>query len=206
MPRPVKVPSTVAAAALVPSRQEFLRGSARLEALVSKLDLTLDDIAVLEAQLAEGKAIAQDLAENIIPEAMANEGVETFTVSYKKEPITVKTSYHASITKVNKDEAFKWLEASQNTDVLKDQVIISFGLKEYAEATVCRRFLEKQFPNHPVEVKRTVPGSTLVAFAKRMLEAGANWPAELFGAFHKRTVVLPWRKPVKEEKADADQD
>ena len=204
MPR-AKIPATVAAIGLA-TKPPIPAASPRLEGLIRKLDLMLDDIAALEAQLAEGKAIAQDLAENIIPEAMANEGVETFTVSYKPDPISLKESYHASITKLNKDEAYKWLEASKNTDVLKDQVIISFGLKEYAEATVCRRFLAKEFPDHAVEVKRTVPGSTLVAFAKRMLEAGANWPAELFGAYHKRTVVLPWRKPVKEPTAETAED
>lgn len=192
MPR-TKLPAAVAAIGLVPAVPP---ASPRLESLISKLDQEYDDIKALEVQLSEANARAQDLAENVIPEVMANDGVDEFTVSYKPDVIRLKDSYHASITREHKEEAHRWLEAT-NADMLKDQVIISFGLKEYAEATMCRHLLGREFPDHTVDTKRTVPGSTLVAFVKRMLESGANWPAELFGAYHKRTVVLPWHKPVK---------
>lgn len=203
MPR-AKIPATVAAIGL--TKPAAPPGSDRLAVLVRTMEQRMDIVAMLERQLSEAKAALQDLAENVIPEAMEQEGVDAFTVPWQDGVVKLNESYHASITKLNKDEAYKWLEASGNTDVLKDQIIISFGLKEYAEATVCRRFITKEFPDAPVDVKRTVPGSTLVAFARRMLEAGANWPAELFGAYHKRTVVLPWRKPVKETTAETAED
>lgn len=53
------------------------------------------------------------------------------------------------------------------------------------------RLIDTAFEGHKLTLTDTVPGSTLVAFAKVMLQKGEDWPAELFGAYQRRALVIP---------------
>lgn len=175
------------------------QASPRLQHLVRELEAWHHKVTMLEGQLAKAKEMRQDLAENVIPEAMAAEDCEEtgFVVPWYDRVVTLATSWHAGITKANREAAFAWLVANKEDDAIKQQVSVQFPLKARYEALAFQELVREAAPHAKVEVKETVPGSTLVALAKRLMEAGADWPADLFGAFKKRQVVLPWLKPEK---------
>lgn len=57
------------------------------------------------------------------------------------------------------------------------------------------------FEGHKIILTDTVPGSTLVAFAKVMLQKGEDWPADLFGAYQRRALHIPEPKVAEDSVA-----
>jgi hypothetical protein len=165
----------------------------RLNELVQQLDNLMALKVEIENELAGIGIMINDFATNILPEAMPPDYEAGFRVPWADGVITIDTSCHGSITKANREAAYRWLRDHGYDDLIKCRVSVDFGLRESLVAAKWIAHVKKSLPEREVEVAETVPGSTLKKFVTLMLDEGEDWPADLFGAYRKETVKLPWR-------------
>lgn len=138
------------------------------------------DIASEEEILKSLKQELRLLREETLPNAMAEVGMASFTLSngYK---ITIKTNYYASIPEDGEAEAHNWLKEHGFEALIKNQVIAEFGKGEDDKANEWVDYMREKgvFPAH----KMSVHAQTLKAFVKEQFSAGNELPMDLFGAF-----------------------
>lgn len=149
---------------------------------LAERQLTLEnELAALGVKLkAKGEALKK-VQEDLLPEAMAEIGLETFTLS-SGEKVTIKTGIAATISKANAPEAFAWLKVNKHDDIIKNEFKISFGRGEENSAKALTLFLVKH--KHEFINKRGVHHSTLRAFCNEQMEKGVNIPQDIFGIFN----------------------
>merc|ERR1712199_108000 len=93
----------------------------------------------------------------------------------------VSTSYRATISEANKEQAFNWLRDNGLGDIIKNEISVSFGRNEdnkaadYAELARGQGFQPTQ--------KMKVEPMTLKALVRERIEAGKELPTELFGVY-----------------------
>ena len=197
--------------------KEYTNG---LADLIEAAERQRDRVAEAEATLKVERETLRNMLENVIPEAFDQAGTHSVVLADGRV-VEIKTSYHASITEEHRAAAHAWLVDTKRDHLLKRRITVQFGLKEFALAQTFERMVRRIFPDKPVTVEwhgeenpdafhvalttmveeafeghqlvisDTVPGSTLVAFAKVMLQQGKDWPADLFGAFQRRAVHIP---------------
>ena len=148
-----------------------------------------NELADLGVKLkAKGEALKK-VQEDLLPEAMAEIGLETYTL-FSGEEVTIKTGIAATISKANAAEAFAWLKVNKHDDIIKNEFKVAFGRGEEEASKHLLDFLVKagfDFTN-----KRGVHHSTLRAFCTEQMEKGANIPQDIFGIFS-------WSKSIVKE-------
>ena len=154
-----------------------LDGVARLANEVAELEHTL---AEQEQAIKETKAALHKITDEQLPEALEEMGIQKFTLTDGSE-ISVKPIYSASIPKDRREEAFQWLRDHEFGDLVKNNVTVTFGRGEDADA--------KEFMNlcgsqgyAPDQLEKVEP-MTLKAWLRERVEAGDAVPLDLFGAF-----------------------
>lgn len=154
-------------------------GLAQLSELTT--DLYLAEIAAAEAAEAakEAQAKVRDIAEHRIPELMIQLGMSEFTTTNGIK-LKINDVYRASIPKARRDEAHAWLDEHDEGGMIKNNVIVGFGRDQGEAAGSLLTDLTNQGFN--VKNEEKVESSTLRAWVKRQLEAGADIPMDLFGA------------------------
>ena len=203
---------------------------ARLIALVGEAMNAHIALQAAEAEFRAKREHFRHLTENVIPEYMEAEELEE-AILPTGDVVGVKTVTRASITQEHREAAYEYLRANGHDNMIKGQVIIQFGLKEYAHYKSFHAMMQRVFPELPIEVtwvgrpgesdrgvtqslmelvrsaigperkidtKETVPGATLVSFVKKQLDAGTEFPSDLFGAVRTRQAQIPGLKPVED--------
>ena len=156
---------------------------AKLKSLadLAKQQLTLEGrIAKGEELLAQLNDQLKELKEKRIPDAMAEIGMESFSLS-DGSSINVEKYYAGSISEDHKKDAFAWLRKNEFDALIKRNITCKFGKGEDAKATVLVKQLDKM--RLPYEDKEAVHPQTLKAFIREQMEAGSELPTELFGVF-----------------------
>jgi len=154
-------------------------GLAQLSDLAT--DLYLAELAAAEAaeKAKEAQAKVTHISERLIPELMASLGMAEF-VTTNGIKLKIDDVYRASIPKARREEAHAWLEANGEGGMVKHNVVANFARDQQEEARALRAQLEADGLN--VSDEQKVESSTLRAWVKRQLEAGAEIPMDLFGA------------------------
>lgn len=120
------------------------------------------------------------LLEESIPEALNSLGMKSFQMD-DGSSITVKSYYSASIKEERRAEAFAWLRQHGFDDMIKNTVSVRFGR---GQDELCDNLLdllgEKGFP---VEQSEKVEPMTLKAWVREQVEAGNEFPTDLFGVY-----------------------
>ena len=119
--------------------------------------------------------------EDLLPEAMAEIGLEEFTLS-TGEKVSIKTGIAANISKANTGAAFAWLKKHGHDDIIKNEYKVNFGRGEEEQAHALSDFLMANAFQHTA--KRGVHHSTLRAFCNEQMEKGVNIPQDIFGIFN----------------------
>lgn len=145
----------------------------------------------LEEELKRTQKQLVDIAENKLPEALAEHGLTRLSMDDGSE-INVQNFYGASIKEDRKKEAFDWLRDNGHEDLIKNQVSISLGRKEDEIASNLVVTLREQGFD-PVQ-KTWVEPMTLKAFVKEQVEKGAPIPSETFGIFIGKKAKITRRK------------
>ncbi len=151
---------------------------------VSKLALELkqaqEKLELAEELVKDWKRKVRQLAEEQLPEAMAELNLSNISLA-DGSSITVDKYYSASIPKDKQGEAFDWLVENGHGDLIKNQVSVSFVRGEEDKA---QQFAEELSDNNfAVNTRKWVEPMTLKGWCKGQTEKGVNIPSDLFGLY-----------------------
>lgn len=168
----------------------------------------LADIVKAGEELEELNAVAEKQAKDLqktnekikqlttetLPDMLKNVGLNDFTLASGVK-IVLYDVISASITEDNKEECHAWLRANKHGDLIKNNVIVTFGKGEddsakevMSQLIQARRDGDISFGD--LEQKEAVHYSTLQAFVKRQLEAGNEFPGPLFKLYTGHAVKI----------------
>lgn len=160
---------------------------AELALLAQRLHDAKLDAARAEEEFKRTQKVVTDLEEHLIPDKMAEVGLEKFTTTTGFK-IEVKETIRASIPVAKRDDAFQWLEDNGHGGLIKRTVVVGFDRDQEEKAKELRVQLEREFEN--VKTDRKVEPSTLRAFIAERLRAEEDIPLPLFGAYRQRTAKV----------------
>ena len=155
-----------------------------LQKLSSNIQKQLDyDIQIeeLEETLKELKRERAILSEDTIPQQMQELGISDTTMADGSR-VTIKEGFHCRIPKDKIEEAHTYLRENELGDIIKNQVVTSFGTGEDNMAGDLAGHIQDQYGITP-DVKESVHPSTLKATLKKRHEEGLSDPDDLFGIF-----------------------
>ena len=149
----------------------------------------------LEERLKEAEALVQDISKELrnisqvkLPEAMQALGLSAFALS-DGSSITVKDEVFASIKEKDRPAAHQWLREMGFNDIIKNEVIVSFGRGDDDRASELGSILAANAYDNWKQ-KEAVHTGTLKAFIKEQLSLGNNIPLSLFSAFlYQRSII-----------------
>ena len=95
--------------------------------------------------------------------------------------VEVKPFYAARIPLSKVDDAFTWLRENGHGDLIKNNVMLTFGRNQDNEAKSLIADLREK--GHNVKQAEKVEPMTLKAFVKEQIQGGKNVPADLFGVY-----------------------
>jgi len=143
---------------------------------VTQLDKKIDD---WEGQIKILKDQRKRITHDRIPGLMDEMGVEKIEV--EGASVSCKPVVHASIPVPRKEEAFNWLRENGLDDIIKNDVVVTFGKGEDNIAgNLVGQLQEKGFDP---KTKTHIHASTLKAFVKERVTAGKHIDLDMFGAF-----------------------
>ena len=144
-----------------------------------------------ESSIKELKKEYQRISGEVIPTMMSEMGLSELKLSDGSH-LKVSTTYRATITEANKETAFNWLRDNGLGDIIKNEILVSFGRNEdnkaadYAELAKGQGFQPTQ--------KMKVEPMTLKALVRERIEAGKEMPTELFGVFTENKTTIKRNK------------
>lgn len=137
-------------------------------------------VADLDRQLKDAKKELLKLTDEDLPASMAEMGLASFTLDDGSQ-IDVKPTYGASILVDNRPKAYDWLRDHGYDDIIKNNVSVSFGRGEDDLANAFKAVAEKE--GYLPQQETSIHAGTLKAFVRERIEAGDEFPMELFGAY-----------------------
>jgi hypothetical protein len=150
-----------------------------LSDLVRKLRAVDSDIDKAEQALKGLKQERQKLTTELIPGVMDEMGVDRLDVD--GVTVTRKLIVSASISDEKREQAFGWLRDNGLDDIIKNDVVVSFGRGEDNAAKNAVGILREQ--GFDPDVKTHIHPMTLKAFVKERVEDGKPIDLDLFGAY-----------------------
>ena len=157
-----------------------------LSSLVKDLDQLTIDINEKEEELKSLKLQKHKMSTEQIPAMMDEMGVQRLDV--ENLSVSLKPLINASIPPTRRDEAYQWLRENDLDDIIKNDVIMSFGKGEDNMAGDIMYELEQR-GMHP-EKKTHIHSMTLKAFIRERVEKGLPIDLDLFGAYVARTADI----------------
>jgi|TARA_E500000318_G_scaffold82093_2_gene77398 hypothetical protein len=139
-----------------------------------------DEIANAEASVKKLKEKARIISQVEIPEMMDTMNIKKLKLK-DGETVEVGKFYSASIPEENKEAAFNWLRNNGLGDIIKNEIIVTFGRGEDNKASTYATLARGQ-GFEPVQ-KVGVNPQTLKATLRERVESGQDLPSEHFKTF-----------------------
>jgi len=158
----------------------------QLSGLVRQLNNIQQQIEDAEQHLKALKQDKQRISFEQIPMLMDEMGIERIDVDGLI--VKLKPFVTASIPADRKQEAFNWLREHGLDDIIKNDIIVSFGRGQDNQAGDVMYDLEQK-GFHP-EQKTHIHSMTLKAFIREQVEQGKPIDLDMFGAFVARTAEV----------------
>ena len=164
-------------------QQEVIKKTDNIQSLadqVEKLDSLQKRLELQEENIKNTKKELDHLSAEVIPTMMSEMGLSHLKLM-DGSSVDVKPHYSATITKANQEAAFNWLRNNGLGDIIKNEILVSFGRNEdnkaadYAALAAERGYQPTQ--------KLKVEPMTLKALVRERLEAGKEMPTEIFNVF-----------------------
>ena len=164
-------------------QQDTMKKTDNIQSLadqVEKLDSLQKRLGLQEENIKNTKKELDHLSAEVIPTMMSEMGLSHLKLM-DGSSVDVKPHYSATITKANQEAAFNWLRNNGLGDIIKNEILVSFGRNEdnkaadYAALAAERGFQPTQ--------KLKVEPMTLKALVRERLEAGKDMPTEIFNVF-----------------------
>jgi len=145
------------------------------------------EIESLEKTLKARKEALRKQSEEELPSMMAEIGVNSFELDDGSR-VTVKDLYGGHISAANREAAYQWLRDNDFDDIIKNTLSIVFGRGEDQKADHFMKILE----GHGLlpEQNTGVHSQTLKAWIKERMEAGDEFPMDLFGAYIGQRAII----------------
>jgi len=150
-----------------------------LSNLVRQVEELNKELDMAEQHLKRLKQEKHKLQTDAIPALMDEMGVDRLDVG--DVSVTLKPFVSASIPQDRRAEAHQWLRDNGLDDIIKNDVILSFGRGEDDTAHSIMLDLEQR-GFHP-ESKTHIHSMTLKAFVKERVEKGLPIDLDMFGAY-----------------------
>ena len=175
-------------------QQDAMRKTGNIRSLadqVEKLESLQERLQLQEENMKSTKSEIQKVSGDIIPTMMSEMGLSELKLQDGSH-LKVSTSYRATITEANKATAFNWLRDNGLGDIIKNEIMVSFGRNEdnkaadYAELAKGQGFQPTQ--------KMKVEPMTLKALVRERIEAGKEMPTEIFGVFSENKTTIKRNK------------
>ena len=120
------------------------------------------------------------ISEEVIPTMLSEMGLSSLKLA-DGSAVDVKPFYSASISVKNREAAYKWLRDNGLGDIIKNDVVVSFGRLEDNKA-VDYANLAKSHGFEPTQKLKVEP-MTLKALVRERIEAGKEMPMDTFNVF-----------------------
>lgn len=180
--------------ALEYSKLDTLQGDqlSDLGQAVTELENVRSKITSLEEEVKKFKSREEQLENEIIPSFFTT-GITQVTLNDGSK-ISVKDKTRAFIREDNQDYCFQWLRDQGLDDVIKNQVISTFGRGQDSDAQNLVKELEEK-GLHP-ETKKSVPWNTLAKLCEEQMEKGSMTSdvQEKFGVTVQKSVKIERKK------------
>ena len=164
-------------------QQNSIRKTENIQSLadqVEKLEDLNKKLTVQEEVMKKTKEEMNRLSGEVIPTMMSEMGLSELKLQDGSH-LKVATSYKASITEANKESAFNWLRDNGLGDIIKNEILVSFGRNEDNKAADYAALAEER-GFQPTQKLKVEP-MTLKALVRERLEAGKSMPTEIFNVF-----------------------
>lgn len=135
------------------------------------------EVERLKDELAEEKECVRRVAEEDLPEAMAEAGISELKLSNGR-PLKLEDDCKAAITAKTHEQAMAWLQANGHGGLIKTEVVARFERGAHEEATELSDEIAQK--HDEVEMKETVNAATLKAFVKEQMRDGQPIPFDIF--------------------------
>ena len=163
-------------------------GDDRLKAVGSfceQLETVRKKIITQEEEIKKLKEQEFKLENESIPTLLDEIGMKAVTLSSGSK-VEIKENYKAH--EENKVEAHGWLRKNGFDDIIKNNIICSFGRGQEEVATNLLNKLTEAGEN-PIQ-KSDIHWQTLRAFVKEQIEKGSDIPQDKFGVYVTNTVKI----------------
>ena len=138
------------------------------------------EIEDIEENLKKKKKDLDVISAEVIPTMMSEMGLSQLKLM-DGSMIDVKPFYNATITVANKESAFNWLRQNGLGDIIKNEMVVSFGRGEDNKAAQYAELAKSQGLQPAQKLK--VEPMTLKALVRQRIEAGQEMPTEIFSIF-----------------------
>ena len=175
-------------------QQDAMKKTDNIQSLadqVERLEGVASDIEVAENNLKELKKKRDHISGEVIPTMMSEMGLAELKLQDGSH-LKVSTSYRATITEANKEEAFNWLRNNGLGDIIKNEISVSFGRNEDNKAATYAELAKGQ-GFQPTQKMKVEP-MTLKALVRERIEAGKEMPTEIFGVFSENKTTIKRNK------------
>jgi len=147
---------------------------------IKEMQAIQKDIEQNEKYLKQRKQDLEQISGEAIPTMLTEMGLSYLKLA-DGSSVEVKTNYSATITLANKEKAFNWLRENGLGDIIKNELIVSFGRNEDNKAAEYANLAQRQ--GYQPTQKLKVEPMTLKALVRERIEAGKEMPTELFNVF-----------------------
>ena len=152
----------------------------RLADKIKEMQALQQQLEIQEESIKQRKKEIEHLSGEGIPTMLSEMGLSFLKLS-DGSSVEVKTNYSATITQANKEKAFNWLRQNGLGDIIKNEVVVSFGRSEDNKAAAYAELAKGQGLEPTQKLK--VEPMTLKALVRERLEAGKEMPTELFNVY-----------------------
>ena len=161
-------------------------GTTRLSRLIRESQKVDDEIKQTEQFLKDLKAKKRVVDEEDIPALMQELGVESLTVDGNK--VSVEKFVSARIPDDRRDEAYNFLRSIGEADIIKNDVVVSFGMGQDNMAGAVLDDLRNQGlePNQ----KTHIHPMTLRSWVKNRIESQQEIDYDTFGVYVGNRAVI----------------
>ena len=175
-------------------QQDAMKKTENIQSLADQVEMLEGlhkRIETSENNIKDLKKEYQRISGEVIPTMMSEMGLAELKLSDGSH-LKVSTTYRATITEANKETAFNWLRDNGLGDIIKNEILVSFGRNEdnkaadYAELAKGQGFQPTQ--------KMKVEPMTLKALVRERIEAGKEMPTEIFGIFSENKTTIKRNK------------
>ena len=134
----------------------------------------------LAAELKAANAEVLRISSEELPDLMEEAGMKHIMTA-NGVPVTIEEVVKAKMPETRREEALRWLEDNHEGGMIDSVLSVTFNRSQTEQAAALAEGLREDYDG--VEVKGSVHHSRLRAWAKRKVEAGEEFPHELFGVF-----------------------